>query len=167
MKYKLESDDGTYSLTGVKHEVDDSFSASTNADIKSDQWHSVPLAGGLPQSAPRPEKANLTERTVQDLCRQSTSASYCDPAQSGRPCPVCQKMLTSTRGYKLHLDAHKGIFPHTCSYCQRGFLSKTGLEGHLVQHTNKKMYMCASCGKEFKYKHGLHYHHHICPERKK
>jgi uncharacterized Zn-finger protein len=89
-----------------------------------------------------------------------------DPTQSGRPCPFCQKLLTSPRGYKLHIDAHKGIFPHTCSYCARGFLSKTALEGHVVQHTNKKMYMCGICGKEFKYKHGLNYHHHVCPMRK-
>ena len=67
-------------------------------------------------------------------------------------CELCGNKFKSALGWKIHMDAHRGIFKFECPYCKKGFYNKSALQGHIVKHTGVKEFKCAICEKEYRYR---------------
>uniref|UniRef100_A0A0K8V2A8 Zinc finger protein 426 n=1 Tax=Bactrocera latifrons TaxID=174628 RepID=A0A0K8V2A8_BACLA len=62
-------------------------------------------------------------------------------------CPICEKLLSGTQQYKVHLASHDGSLPFKCHICGNGFKLVTNLTVHLRRHAQDYLYKCEVCDK--------------------
>ena len=74
-------------------------------------------------------------------------------------CKLCNKTFVYEATLKVHLKAHRGIYPYTCEFCGKGFTSKQNMTGHVASvHTGQMLFHCTFCNMGFNYKSNLKMH---------
>ncbi|XP_050746503.1 zinc finger protein 596 isoform X2 [Drosophila biarmipes] len=64
-------------------------------------------------------------------------------------CDVCQELVNSVDGYKVHRAKHDGSLPFVCPTCGKGFTKVGNVTIHLRRHTQDYHLSCEECGKRF------------------
>lgn len=120
-----------------------------------------------------PESTEISNKTFQfscDTCGRSYKTRFaryhhykkreCSrPLERKRPpytCKLCNKTLTTRRGYLLHIKNESGHTkqkqsPFQCSECHKFFKTKIGLKTHRFLHVNdeERPFQCGICKKGF------------------
>lgn len=73
-------------------------------------------------------------------------------------CNICQKILTSAWGLKVHVKSHSKEKPFKCTICSYTSVTKSALVKHCRKHTGEKPHCCTRCNKSFKSSHSLKLH---------
>nr|CAD7425169.1 unnamed protein product [Timema monikensis] len=123
-----------------------------------------------------PDKGNLRQWVVEDLCEIVSVSDTSTPRPSNRcnivsasgistprtsdgyihskekpfKCGECGKGFCQSRTLAVHKILHMEESPHKCPVCSRSFNQRSNLKTHLLTHTDIKPYNCSSCGKVFR-----------------
>lgn len=62
-------------------------------------------------------------------------------------CTICEKVVSGSGLYKVHLASHDGSLPFKCHICGHGFKLATNLTVHLRRHVHDYTYSCQICNK--------------------
>ena len=64
-------------------------------------------------------------------------------------CPFCGSSYSTTSIWKVHVRIHTGEKPFSCLDCSKSFSTAGNLRLHRRVHTKEKPYLCTECGKSF------------------
>ncbi|XP_017085360.1 zinc finger protein 680-like [Drosophila eugracilis] len=64
-------------------------------------------------------------------------------------CDMCQELVNSVDGYKIHRAEHDGSLPFVCPTCGKGFTKCGNCTIHMRRHTQDYYLSCEECGKRF------------------
>ena len=96
----------------------------------------------------------------------STQTSNMASVGKKKPCPICQKLISS-KHLSSHIRIHKGPAQpkkvtensFKCELCENNYASKMTLDHHIKNvHMNIKPFQCNDCGKAFSHDGNLQTH---------
>ncbi|BFG02696.1 oocyte zinc finger protein XlCOF6-like [Drosophila madeirensis] len=82
-------------------------------------------------------------------CRYYEQLRFLEPHVAPFQCDLCEQLLSSVDGYKVHRAEHDGSQPFVCPICGRGFSRSGNCTIHLRRHTHDYQLGCEECGKRF------------------
>ncbi|XP_017121795.1 zinc finger protein 431-like [Drosophila elegans] len=101
------------------------------------------------------------EREGKEFCPRSRyyeKLQFLEQHMAPLQCDVCQMVMNSVDGYRIHRANHDYSQPFACPTCGKGFYNIASCKSHLRRHTKEYRVSCEYCGKRFVHKSDLKIH---------
>ena len=59
-------------------------------------------------------------------------------------CNICQKKVSHSRDFKIHVQRHEGVKLYVCSECPKCFCTATDLKRHQLVHSDVRNFACGT-----------------------